>query len=152
MSSYDLFLFLHITAVVVWVGGALTGQFFGYLTQKAQDPARSAAFGRDIYLIATRVFLPSSIVVLLSGFALQADGNWDWSEPFLWLGLLLWAVVSVLAFGYVTRQLAATGGRIAAEGPTPELVARIRYLVLVARVLIAVLVVIVFLMVVKPGT
>ena len=57
MSSYDLWLFLHLTAVVVWVGGAITGQLFGYLTQRAQDPARSAAFGRDIYLIATRVFL-----------------------------------------------------------------------------------------------
>jgi uncharacterized membrane protein len=152
VSSYDLWLFLHVTAVVVWVGGAITGQLFGYLAQKAQDPARSAAFGRDIYLIATRVFLPASIVVLLSGFALQEDGNWDWSEPFLWMGLLLWAVVTVLAFGYVTRQLAATGGRIAAEGQTPELLARLRHLVIFARVLIGVLVVIVFLMVVKPGT
>lgn len=127
-------------------------QVFGVLTQRAKDPARSAAFGRDVYWIATRVFVPSSLVVLVTGLALEAEGNWRWGEPFLWLGLVLWAIVVALAFGFVSPALARTGARMAAEGPSPELLARVHRLIVVARVLIAVLVVVIFLMAVKPGT
>ena len=41
---------------------------------------------------------------------------------------------------------------MAAEGPSPELVGRVRRLVLLGRVLVLVLFVVVFLMVVKLGT
>ena len=44
------------------------------------------------------------------------------------------------------------GRQIAAEGPSPELLARANRLIVFARALIVVLVIIVFLMVVKPGT
>ena len=152
MSSYELWLFLHVTAVVVWVGGAIVLQVVSVLTNRAQDPARSAALGRDVYWIVTRIFLPSSLVVGATGLLLRADANWDWSEPFIWLGLLLWAGISVVAFGDVSRELGATGRRIAAEGPQPELLARVRTLILLARVLIALLLVVIFLMTVKPGT
>ena len=42
--------------------------------------------------------------------------------------------------------------QLAAEGPSPALMLRMRNLVWLSRVLVATLVVIVFLMVVKPGT
>lgn len=152
MTSYELWLFLHITATVVWIGGAVTAQLFGALAQRSGDPARNAAFGRDVYWIVTRVFMPTSVIVLVTGFALKGDGDWSWSEPFLWLGLVLWAVVAGLAFGYVTPSLRRVGMQIAAEGPSPELLARTNRLIVFARALIVVLVLVVFLMVVKPGT
>jgi hypothetical protein len=46
----------------------------------------------------------------------------------------------------------AAGVRLAAEGPSPELGLRLRNLVWLSRALLAVLVVIVFLMTIKPGT
>ena len=152
MSWYDLLKFLHVTAVAVWVGGALAIQVFGVLTSRAQDPARSAAFGRDSYWFVTRVILPSSLVVGATGIGLTDNGNWDWSEPFITFGFLLWAGISLVAFGYVARQLGATGRRMAVEGPQPELLARVRTLILIARVLIGLLVLVIFLMTVKPGT
>ena len=51
----------------------------------------------------------------------------------------------------MSRELGATGRRIAAEGPQPELLARVGTLILFARVLIALLLVVIFLMTVKPG-
>jgi hypothetical protein len=89
---------------------------------------------------------------LQTGVLLTEDGNWDWSEPFIWLGLVGWAVVSVTAFGYLTRAMGRVGARIAAEGPSPALGAEVNRLVLLARLLILVLFAIVFLMVVKLGT
>jgi uncharacterized membrane protein len=152
VTSYELWLFLHLTAMALWIGGAFMGQIFGVLAKRSGDPARSAAFGRDLAFVATRVFMPASLVVLLSGALLVEDGNWDWSEPFIWLGLTGWLVVAGVGFGYVSREISKAGATMAAEGPSPELVARLGKLVLTARVLLLVLFVIVFLMTVKPGT
>ena len=139
-------------AAIVWLGGALAAQVFAVLAKRSGDPARTAAFGRDISFIGLRLFLPSSIVVFVSGVFVTEDGNWGWGEPFIVFGVVAWAVVSLAAFGYVLREMGRIGARIAAEGPSPALVGRVNGLVLLARVLILVLFVIVFVMVVKPGT
>jgi uncharacterized membrane protein len=152
MTSYELWLFVHIAAAIVWIGGATAGQVFAVLAKRSGDPARTAAFGRDISFVGTRIFLPSSVVVLITGALLTEDGSWDWSEPFILFGLVAWAVLSLIAFGYVLPEMKKVGGRIAAEGPSPELVGRVDTLVLIARVVIALLFVIVLAMVVKPGT
>ncbi len=152
MSSYEIWLFVHITAAIVWLGGALAAQVFAALAKRSGDPARTAAFGRDISFIGLRIFLPSSIVVFISGVFVTEDRNWDWGEPFIVFGIVAWALVSLIAFGYVLREMGRIGAQIAAEGPSPALVGRVNALVLLARVLILVLFVIVFMMVVKPGT
>lgn len=152
MTWYEFWLFLHISGAIVWIGGAVVAQVLGALAKRAGDPARSAAFGQDMAFVGPRVFMPASLVVLATGAMLTEDGDWDWSEPFVWLGIVGWAIVAFTGFGYLTRAMGRVGARMAAEGPSPELGAEINRLVLLARVLILVLFVIVFLMVVKPGT
>lgn len=152
MTSYELWLFLHISAAMVWIGGATVAQVFGVLAQRSGDPAQSAAFGRSMSFIGPKIFMPASIAVLVTGVLLTEDGNWEWSESFIWLGIVLWAAVSLVAFAFLTRAMGRVGARMAAEGPSPELGAEVRKLVLLARVLILVLFVIVFVMIVKPGT
>jgi uncharacterized membrane protein len=152
VSSYELWTFVHVVAVIVWLGGAVVAQVFGILAKRAADPARSAAFGNDMAFIGPKIFLPASVLVLVSGVLLTEDGNWPWSEPFIVLGIIGWAAVSLVAFAYLTRAMGRVGARIAAEGPSPALGAEIGRLVLVARLLILVLFAIVFLMVVKPGS
>ena len=152
MSGYELWLFVHISAAIVWIGGATVAQVFGILAKRSGDPARSAAFGQAMSFIGPKVFAPAALVVLATGLFLTEDGNWDWSEPFVWLGIVGWAVVAFTAFAYLTRAMARIGARMAAEGPSPELGAEVDRLVLLARVLIFVLFAIVFVMVVKPGT
>jgi uncharacterized membrane protein len=152
MTWYELWLFLHISAMALWIGGAVVVQVFGALAKTSGDPARSAAFGKDVGLVGPWVFMPSSLVVLVSGILLVNEGNWDWGETFVVLGLIGWAVVSFTAFGYITRSMKRVGVRMATEGPSPELGAEVNRLVLIARVLILVLLAVVFVMVVKPGT
>ena len=48
MSWYELWLFLHIAAVIVWIGGAATIQVFGILTKRAADPAKTAFFAQSV--------------------------------------------------------------------------------------------------------
>jgi energy-coupling factor transporter transmembrane protein EcfT len=66
MTWYELWLFLHISAVVLWVGGAVAVQVFGALATSSGDPARSAAFGKDTGAMVRWVFMPSSLVVLVT--------------------------------------------------------------------------------------
>ena len=152
MTWYELWLFLHISAVVLWIGGAVAVQVFGALAKASGEPARSAAFGKDTGVMVRWVFMPSSLVVLVSGLLLVHEGNWDWGEWFVVLGLAGWAVVAVTAFGYLGRALRNVGMRMATEGPSPALGAEMNRLILVARILILVLFAILFVMVVKPGT
>jgi uncharacterized membrane protein len=152
MSSYELWLFLHISTAMVWIGGATVAQIFGVLAQRSGDPAQGAAFGRAMAFIGPKVFMPASIAVLVTGVLLTEDGNWEWSETFIWLGIVLWATVSVVAFAFLTRAMGRVGARMAAEGPSPALGTEMNRLVLLGRVLVLVLFVIVFVMVVKPGT
>jgi uncharacterized membrane protein len=152
MTWYELWLFLHLSAMALWIGGAVAVQVFSALAKASGDPARSASLGKDTGVVVRWVFMPASLVVLVSGVLLVNEGNWDWSEWFVVLGLVGWAVVSFTAFGYLSRALSRVGMRVATEGPSPALGAEMNRLILLARILILVLFAIVFVMVVKPGT
>ncbi len=152
MTWYEFWLFLHILAAMVWIGGGVAIQAFGILTKRSADPAKTAFFVQNASIVVLWVLLPASLTVLVAGIGLVENGNWDWSEPFITWGLILWALVSLIAFGFLGRAMGAAGGRLAAEGPSPELGLRLRNLVWLSRALLGVLVVIVFLMTIKPGT
>jgi uncharacterized membrane protein len=152
VTWFEFWLFLHVTAAIVWIGGAATIQVFGILTKRAADPAKSAFFATTVSYTILRVFLPAALVVIASGIGLTETGNWDWGEPFIVGGLVLWAIVALVAFGFLGRAIGAAGAQLAADGPSPALALRMRNLVWLSRGLLGVLLVIVFLMTVKPGT
>jgi uncharacterized membrane protein len=133
MTWYEFWLFLHLTAAIVWIGGAAAVQVFGILTKRAADPAKTAFFAGDVSWTVIRVFLPSALVVLVAGVGLTENGNWDWGEPFIVYGLLFWVLVALAAFGYLGRAMGAAGARLAAEGPSPALALRMRNLVWLSR-------------------
>lgn len=147
---FDFWLFLHVLAAITWVGGAGAIQVFGILTKRAGDPAKTAFFIRNVSWMVMRVFLPASVLLFVSGIGLVKKGFWDWDEEFLVLGIILWAIVSLVAFGFLGRAMARAGRRLETEGPGPQLMRTIRNLVWMSRLLLATLVVIVFLMTVKP--
>ena len=152
MTWYEFWLFVHFAAAILWTGGAAAIQVFGILTKRAADPAKTAFFAQNASFMATRVFLPASLGVLVAGVGLTETGNWDWGEPFIVFGLVLWALVTLVAFGFLGRAMGAAADRLVAEGPSPALGLRMRNLVWLSRVLLGVLFLIVFLMTVKPGT
>jgi uncharacterized membrane protein len=152
MTWYEFWLFLHLTAAIVWIGGAAAVQVFGILTKRAADPAKTAFFAGNVSWTVMRVFLPSALVVLVAGVGLTENRNWDWGEPFIVYGLLFWVLVALFAFGYLGRAMGAAGALLAADGPSPALALRMRNLVWLSRALLVVLLTIVFMMTVKLGT
>ena len=77
----------------------------------AKDETRVAALAGDIEALGIRIFTPSSVVLGLTGIGLVLNGNWDWSEPFISVGLLVWLVSVAAGVGY----LGPTSGKIKAE-------------------------------------
>jgi uncharacterized membrane protein len=152
MTWYELFLFLHISMAIIWVGGGFFLQMLALRIIGTDDQARIAAFAGDIEVLGMRIFTPSSVVLLLTGIGLVLRGNWEWSEPFISAGLLVWLVSFVAGVAY----LGPTFGRIKVEmhhgGATPRAQQLIANVLRYSRIELVLLWIVVFMMVVKLGT
>lgn len=87
MSRYELYLFLHIVGAVVWVGGGTMGLILATRALRLDDAARAGSLMQDIGAVANRVFIPASLVVLVLGVLMVADGPWSFGSLWIVLGL-----------------------------------------------------------------
>jgi uncharacterized membrane protein len=151
VDRYELLKFVHIGAAVIWIGGAVTIQFFALRILGARDPLRLVAFTRDVEWVGNRVFLPSALVVIVLGFLLVWDGPWELGMTWIWLALVLFGISFVLGVALFTPEAKRIGNAIEAEGPeSPAVQARIARLLKLTRIDLLLLFAILFLMVVKP--
>ena len=152
MTWYELFLFLHIASAIVWVGGGFFLQMLALRVLGAKDDVRIAAFAGDVEVLGMRVFTPSSLLLIATGVGLVLNGNWDWSEPFISVGLLVWVVSFIAGVAY----LGPTSGKIKKEmqsgGATPRAQELIGNVLRYSRIELVLLWIVVFMMVVKLGT
>lgn len=153
MTWYETFLWLHITAAAVWVGGAVMIQAYAFRITRTDDALRIAAFAKDTEVVSMRLFIPTTLVLLATGIGLVLNGNWDWGEPFVVLGLVIWAASFAAGVTYIGPE----GGRIAkaveAGGPdSPEAQQRIRNILRFSRIELVLLLLVIFMMTVKVGT
>lgn len=150
-TTYDWYLAVHILAAVVWVGGALATQVFAIRAMNANDGPRLAGFAQDASWIGMRIFLPSSLILVIFGFMLAGEGNWDW-EAWLVIALLVWIASVVVGATFLGPESGRVGELIAREGPdSPAARARLQRLFLVSRIELVLLIVVVLDMVLKPG-
>jgi uncharacterized membrane protein len=147
LSWYEFLLFAHITAAMIWLGGAFTFQMYGAVVRRGGDPDELARFAGRAGVLAERMFVPASLVVVLAGVGLMIDGNWDWGQ--LWVIFALVTFAASFATGlFVISPIAK---RIPAAGPTtPAGQSLIQRLFAILRVDLVYMYAIVFAMVVKP--
>jgi uncharacterized membrane protein len=151
VTTYEWVKAFHVLAAVVWVGGAAVLQVLAIFALRSKLPARKAEFAREAEWVGMKIFLPSSLLLVALGFYLVHDGHW---------GYHLWVILALVGFAlsFLTGLLflGPESGRIAkaidAEGPDSEAVAmRIKRILVVSRIEVAILVLLVFDMVIKPG-
>src|SRR4051794_4824532 len=150
MSRYELYLYIHISAAIIWVGGGFMLIVLGILAENSRDENRLRAVFEQIGAVATRVIVPASLVVLLMGILMVADGPWSFSYLWLVLGLLGYLATAATGMGILTPQSEKLGAKLAEEGMTPATEQGIRRLLTIARVDTVVLFVVVADMVIKP--
>jgi len=147
MTWYELLLFVHITAAVIWLGGAFTFQMYGAVVLRGGDPDELARFAGRAGYLGERMFVPASLLVVLAGVGLMIDGNWDWDQ--------LWVVFALVTFAasFVTGLfvISPLAKRIPVVGPTtPAGQSLTQRLFTVLRIDLVYMYAIVFTMVVKP--
>ena len=91
MTWYQLFLFLHITAAIIWLGGGSRPDY-GWTVERGGDPDEIARFAGRAGVLGERMFVPASLIVVLAGVALMINGNWSWDQ--------LWVVFGLVGFAY----------------------------------------------------
>jgi uncharacterized membrane protein len=148
---YETFLFLHVAAAVVWIGGGTAFTILGVAAERARDGARLAAVAGLVEWIAMRVFTPAAIVVLAFGFALAENAGWDYGEFWLSFGLVVWLVSALTGMLFLGPQTKRLKQVIAERGvESDEAQRRILTILRVARLDVALLLLIVADMTIKP--
>ena len=152
MSTYELLLFGHLLAALVWVGGDFMIQMF-YLRARAAGPEAVAGFAKSVEWIGLRVLNTAALLVVAFGVLLviEVDG-YEFSQFWISAALVMFLASAITGAAFLGPE----SGRISAlseeRGPEdPEVQRRIARILLISRIELVLLVLIVLDMVLKPG-
>jgi drug/metabolite transporter (DMT)-like permease len=147
-SLYDVVLWIHITAVVAAFGALFAYPVFLAVNTRAPIAER-ASLHRSQIAFSKRVTGPAIGVVLLAGIYLATDAHL-WSEPWVGISFVLLLVIAGLGATLLRRgeeRLVAT-----AEGSDERgYGAALRTVRMWTTITVALIVLVIFLMSVKPG-
>ena len=148
---YEVLKYIHILAAIVWVGGAFFSQLLAIKALRSNDAIDLPRVGRDLGLIGGRVFPIASIILLIAG-ALMVMQRWSFTQAWIVIALVLWLASLLAGVLYLGPMSTKIGEMFAAEGPQSiaarSLTSRV---LLVSRLELVSFLVIIYLMVFKPG-
>jgi uncharacterized membrane protein len=148
---YFVFKMLHVGAAVVWVGGGLFITICAVLAELANDDDQLLQIGHWAETVAGRLFPVMSFVVLGFGIAMTMNGNIPYDQFWLIFGLVAWALSAATGILFLGPEAKRLNRAAAEHGPrSPQVQARLRRILLVVRVDVALMFLIVVDMVVKP--
>jgi Predicted integral membrane protein (DUF2269) len=150
ITSYQVWLSIHILAAALWVGTNFAIHLF-FARMKPQVDARGAAkLMRDTEFIGNRVLAPLSLILIVMGFILVSKGDWHWK---LWLdfGIFVWAFSFLNGIGYLGRRAIPIAERLETDGYTASVATDYGRWTLAARIELTLLILVVLDMALKPG-
>lgn len=153
MTRYEIFLFLHISAAIIWIGSGFLLNVQGARADRRRDHEGIRRVLDDAGSLANVVFIPASLAALVTGLVLVFDGPWSFDQLWIVLGLAGFAATFVTGLFVLkprSEQLAAVVERDG--GLSPEALVRARQLMILARSDYVVLFLVVADMVLKPTT
>jgi uncharacterized membrane protein len=136
MTWYEFLLYVHVSAVVIWVGAGFLVMVLAIRADRSDDVAQIKRLLDDNTWLATHLFIPSSLVVVAAGIWLAIDGPWTFDQLWIVLGLLGYALTFLTGVTIlrprgdrVAAMLERDGGRM-----TPTTLAETRRLLALARI------------------
>ena len=142
-TGYDVMLVLHIASALVAFAPAFAHPLIERQTRTLDAASRRAVLG-FLAQNGRRVYAPALIVTGLLGFGLQgmSDSVWEMSQTWIWLALLLWVAMNgVLHAMLLPAEKALASGDESARGRVDA----------GGLILTVLLLVMLYLMVFKPG-
>lgn len=164
-TAYRLVFMLHILSIIIGFGGVMLNGIYGAEAKKRKGPT-GAAIGEanlTVTKIAEKVILTIPIWGIL--LVILSDGVWEFNQA--WVGAAI--VLFILVMGFATgvqlknqKRMVALAGELAAAGPPPagasgpppqvaEMEALEKKLGMGGAFLSLMVVVLIYLMVFKPG-
>ena len=137
---YELWLAVHIVCAVVWAGGAVAIQILGRMYAASGDVAAMLDFNRRAVRLATWLFAPLAVVLIVAGVLLVEEVGYEYTAPWILLGFL--GLVFSLAVGV---------GYSSWEARRIDAAAGVRRVLAVNALQVLVLLLVVVDMAVKPG-
>src|SRR5436309_509127 len=147
---YFVFKMLHVGAAVVWVGGGLFITICAVLAELADNDDQLLQIGHWAETVAGRLFPAMSFVVLGFGIAMTMNGDIPYNQFWLIFGLVAWTLSAASGIVFLGPEAKRLNKVASTQGPqSPEAQARLRRILLVARIDVALMFLIVFDMVAK---
>jgi hypothetical protein len=102
MTLYELLLFIHVGASIVWIGAGFLSLLLATTYDRESDEAAIKRFLHDQEWLAMKLFVPSSLIVVVMGIALVIESD-AWTFGYLWivLGLIGYAATFVTGFFFL---------------------------------------------------
>lgn len=150
MATYELLLFVHLSAVILWLGSEVFAHMLAFRAIRQRDTAALQKLFYDVNAF-DQILVPAALIVPVSGILLVIQGPWSFDDPWIVLGLSGFGLVFVYGFLYLQPLVNRARAMIERErGMGPESwVVVVRFFVL-WRIETVVLFVIVFAMTIKP--
>jgi uncharacterized membrane protein len=148
---YAFFKAIHVTVAVVWIGGGALLTILGIRAQRESDPKEIVSIARQAAFAGEKIFAPAGLVVLAMGIAMMINTDWGWGKFWIVAGLVGYAVTFVTGIAILSPLAKKIEASAKQNGPEhPETIALIERILFIARVDIAVLLVVIVDMVTKP--
>ena len=150
MSFYEVVLFVHVVAAILWVGGGFTTVLLGAHADRTEDEQTLTTIFVAVGWLAKHLFIPASMVVLLAGITMTIDA-WAFGDLWIVLSLVGYAIAFATGVFVLTPRAEAVGERLARDGGLrPDSLLEMRKVLVLARLDYGVLFGIIALMVLKP--
>jgi uncharacterized membrane protein len=149
----EALLLVHVLAVVVWLGSGFMGQVLAAMADRHGDARTFARLVGLIGELTLTLFVPASLVALLTGVALVLDGPASFGDLWILVALAGFAATFTVGAAVLGPRAQAFGVALAADGGAlgQDALDQGRAVLRIARFELVVLVLVVAVMVVKPG-
>lgn len=99
MTTYELFKFLHVVSVVIWVGSGFGLLVLTRLLRQAGDRIGALSVGRQLETLGKLLFMPAAVSTLVWGVAMVVTADSiGFTDPFIVIGFAAIAVSVALSF------------------------------------------------------
>jgi uncharacterized membrane protein len=149
---FSVFKLVHVSFAVFWVGGGLLLTMLAIRAERSDDPEDLATVARQAAFVGEKLFAPASGIVLAMGIAMVINSpEWDFGTTWIDIGLAGFAISFVTGIAVLSPRARKLAGLFETAGATaPETQKAIREILLISRVDVAILLIVVGDMLMKP--
>ena len=150
MDWYLILKFLHVSAAVIWIGGAFVMVMLGLRASGGSDDKALVEVVREVAWAADHIYVPASIATLILGLLLAWYGAL-WSNLWIILGLIGVATTVGLGILVLTPMTKKVEAAFQAGSTGPDVLATCREILTIARFDLVLLFTVIADMVLKPS-